>query len=118
MYSDVTRSFRNHYHETQVELAENLNIKRHTICDWESGRTEPSIPYLKAVAEAFHITVDYLIGFDNTDGNLDHVVLKKYCPKSELEHNLIAQTLEMPIDQQERLRSIFVALKNFNKGEF
>ena len=39
MYSEVVRYFRKHNHLTQDELADKLNVKRHTICDWESGRT-------------------------------------------------------------------------------
>jgi len=117
MYSEVVRYFRKHNHLTQDELADKLNVKRHTICDWESGRTEPNIYFLKLVAETFNITVDYLIGLDNSDTNLDHVILKKFHAKSELEHELLQQTAELTPYQQERLKGIIIALKEFNRGE-
>lgn len=117
MYSEVVKYFRKHNHLTQEELASKLNIKRHTVCDWESGRTEPSIYFLKLIAETFNITVDYLVGLDNTDANLDHVILQKFHAHNELEHELLQQVVELTPFQQERLKNIIVSLKEFNRGE-
>ena len=117
MYSEVVRYFRKKNHLTQEELASKLNVKRHTICDWESGRTEPNVTYLKLLAETFNITVDYLVGLDNSNTNLDHVVLTKYQPKNELEHEILTQVTDLNQNQKEKLCSIISALKDFNKGE-
>ncbi len=32
---------------TQEDLAQELNVKRNTICDWELKKTEPNIEQLK-----------------------------------------------------------------------
>lgn len=117
MYSEVVKFFRKHHHLTQDELASKLNVRRHTICDWESGRTEPNIYFLKLIAETFNITVDYLVGLDNTNTTLDHTVLKKFHAKNELEHSLLTQVTELNAHQQEKLKSIVIALKEFNRGE-
>ena len=117
MYSEVIKYFRKYHHLTQEELANKLNVRRHTICDWESGRTEPNITYLKLVAETFNITVDYPIGLDNTDTQSDHIVLSKFKARNELEHQLLSEIKELNPNQQQNLKSIIIALKDFNKGE-
>lgn len=117
MYSEIVKYFRKYNHLTQEELAEQLNVKRHTICDWESGRTEPSITFLKVIADTFNITVDYLLGLDNSDTCLDHVVLKKFHVKNELEHSILSQVTTLTTSQQEKLRNILTSLKDFNRGE-
>lgn len=50
---------------TQEELAKKTNISKATITAWITGKYEPKIKGLNAVAEYLGVTVDYLIG--NTD---------------------------------------------------
>ena len=117
MYSEIVKYFRKYNRLTQEELANQLNVKRHTICDWESGRTEPSITFLKVIAETFDITVDYLLGLDNTNTCLDHIVLKKFQVKNELQHSLLSQVTKLTPQQQQNLKNILSSLKDFNRGE-
>lgn len=102
---------------TQDDLAVKLNVKRHSICDWESGRTEPNVTHIQNIAEIFNITTDYLLGVDNWDSNVDHIILTKFKTNTPLEHNLLSRASEMSPNQQERFRSIISNLKNFHKGE-
>jgi len=60
-YSKNIRFLRKSAKLSQEELAEILGVKRHTICDWETERTEPSISQLKAVAEAFNVSLDKMV---------------------------------------------------------
>lgn len=46
----------------QRELAEKLNTSNSTICDWERGRSEPSINDLITLSQIFDCTTDFLIG--------------------------------------------------------
>ena len=46
---------------TQKELAEKLGCSDKAISKWERGESVPSIAVLKAVADIFNVTVDYLI---------------------------------------------------------
>lgn len=46
---------------TQIELAEKLNYSDKAISKWERGESVPDITVLKAIADMFDVTVDYLL---------------------------------------------------------
>lgn len=46
---------------TQDQLAEKLNVTRQAVSNWETGKTQPSIETLSALAEHFGISVEELI---------------------------------------------------------
>ena len=46
---------------TQSELAEKLNYSDKSISKWERGESLPDIVVLKAVADLFEVTLDYLV---------------------------------------------------------
>ena len=47
---------------SQQELAKIIGTNNSSICDWECGRTEPSIDYIVKLCDFFEIDADYLIG--------------------------------------------------------
>ena len=47
---------------TQEQLAILINVKRHNIVDWETGRSEPSINHLKALSRIFSTSINNLLG--------------------------------------------------------
>jgi transcriptional regulator with XRE-family HTH domain len=54
-------ALRKSYPMTQIELAERLNYSDKAISKWERGESVPDISVLKAIADLFGVTVDYLI---------------------------------------------------------
>ena len=46
---------------TQDQLAQALNVTRQAVSNWETGKTQPSIETLTAIAGLFGITVEELI---------------------------------------------------------
>ena len=46
---------------TQLELAEKLNYSDKSISKWERGESLPDVVVLKAVADLFEVTLDYLV---------------------------------------------------------
>ena len=46
---------------TQLELAEKLNYSDKAVSKWERGESIPDVITLKAIADMFGVTVDYLI---------------------------------------------------------
>ena len=46
---------------TQLELAEKLNYSDKSVSKWERGESLPDIMVLKAVADLFEVTLDYLV---------------------------------------------------------
>lgn len=78
MLADNLRELRKKRGLTQAELAELLTAKmgqecyRTTVNKWERGVHEPSGHFLKALAEIYNVTVDFLLGteFDDSNGTL------------------------------------------------
>lgn len=56
---------------TQIELAEKLNYSDKAISKWERGESIPDITVLKAIADIFGVTVDYLIRADHEHEETD-----------------------------------------------
>lgn len=50
---------------TQIELAEKLNYSDKAISKWERGESIPDVTVLKALADIFGVTVDYLISAEH-----------------------------------------------------
>ena len=46
---------------TQDQLAEKLNVTRQAVSNWETGKTQPNIETLTALAEHFGVSVEALI---------------------------------------------------------
>ncbi|MGI6096428.1 MAG: helix-turn-helix domain-containing protein [Lachnospiraceae bacterium] len=42
-------------------VARKLDISAGTIRNWELGKTEPSVVHIKALADLFGVTTDYLL---------------------------------------------------------
>ena len=47
-------------HKTQTELAQDLEIDRSAVCQWENGRTKPSTSNLRKLAEHFGVSFEDL----------------------------------------------------------
>lgn len=58
---------------SQQALAEKLNASQQSICKYENGDIEPNIDMLKAMADLFGISVDYLIGYSSYAHKVEEV---------------------------------------------
>ena len=52
---------------TQTQLAEKLNYSDKAVSKWERAESVPDIAVLKAIADTFGVTVDYLITSEHED---------------------------------------------------
>ena len=50
---------------SQKDLAIILKTTNSSICDWEKGRTEPSVEFIISICRYFDVSADYLLGLDN-----------------------------------------------------
>ena len=66
---------------TQIQLAEQIGVSDKAVSKWERAESVPDISVLKAVAELFQVTVDYLIT-DHGDCALPNVEDKTQSSKS------------------------------------
>lgn len=48
-------------HKLQRDIEVALCVSRTRLSDWETGRTEPDIDTLKAIAKYFDVTAEYLL---------------------------------------------------------
>ena len=58
---------------TQVQLAQNLNVTKQTVSNWENDNIQPSIDMLIKLSKIFNVSTDYLLGLTpintiNVDG--------------------------------------------------
>ena len=51
---------------TQLELAEKINYSDKSVSKWERGESLPDVGVLKAVADLFEVTLDYLVEEEHT----------------------------------------------------
>ena len=50
---------------TQKELADILKTNNSSICDWECGRTEPSIEMILSICRLFEVSADFVLGLED-----------------------------------------------------
>lgn len=50
---------------SQVELAEQIGVKKQTISNWENDNILPSIDMLIKVCNFFNVSSDYMLGLDS-----------------------------------------------------
>lgn len=103
---------------SQEELAQILGVKRHTVCDWETGRTEPSISQLKGIATAFNVSVNYLLDVEREIYNetLGYDIQEDYTSfvaKTPLEKELMELVTSCTEEQLELIKKILDSTKIF-----
>lgn len=64
---------------TQEDLATYLNVTRQTISKWEQGINEPDISTLERLSELFEISVDELLGKENSNKTINFYNTDKIC---------------------------------------
>lgn len=62
----------------QEELAEKLDVSRQAISKWENGESFPEITKLKAIADIFSVTADFLL-----DDTKDEFIRAQFTENSE-----------------------------------
>lgn len=55
---------------SQKDFAKMLGVSAGNLCDWEKGRVEPNIEFLKKIAKLLECSVDYLLGLEDDFGNI------------------------------------------------
>ena len=82
MFGDVIKRLRTAHNLSQVKLAEELNVSKQTVSNWENNNILPSIEMLIKTARFFSVSTDYLLELDDrmyievtglTDTHLAHI---------------------------------------------
>ncbi len=67
-FSENLKYLRNTTQYTQRQLADYLGLSANTVCEWEKGRSEPSIATIIKLATVFDVSADYLLGLEDDFG--------------------------------------------------
>ena len=62
---------------TQDQLAEKLHVTRQAVSNWETGKTQPDLETLSALAECFEISVEELIYGKESQEKESKVIIEK-----------------------------------------
>ena len=65
MFGDKVKNLRLSYKLNQVQLAEQLNVSKQTISNWENNNILPSVDMLINIARFFSVSTDYLLELDD-----------------------------------------------------
>ncbi len=87
---------------SQGALATALKYTQSNISEWEQGKVEPKISALRAIANFFNVSIDYLAG--RTD-ELGAVVMPGAMQLSDSERDLLLRYRQLRPDLQELLLS-------------
>ena len=95
MYGAIIQKLRKDHKYSQKELGDYLGIGVSTISMWESEKREPDYTHLMAIAELFHVSVDYILY-----GKVDEVKL------SPDEEEVLSLFRQLPMEQQFEIKGI------------
>ena len=73
---DNIKKFRKEMNLTQEELAEAFNVTVGAVSKWENGSNIPDIYTLMSLADFFNISMDILLGYNESSKSVDDIVSK------------------------------------------
>lgn len=97
-FSSKLKALRSENKMTQQYVAERLNVARSTIAGYETKDRQPSHEKLTALANIFHVTVDYLL--DETSVSLEDAPCNIYADE---EKKLIAKYRKLSPESRKKL---------------
>lgn len=62
-FGNIFKNLREEKGWTQDQMAKMLDTSRSTVGDYETGRKMPRYDRLKQIADIFHTSIDYLLGY-------------------------------------------------------
>ena len=62
---------------TQQQMGNIVNVKKYSICNWETGREIIPLSKLNLYSNYFDVSMDYLLGLSNNKGFSNKTILNK-----------------------------------------
>lgn len=66
MFRIRLKKLRENKNLSQYDLAHDLSISQSAIGNWESGKREPNFSMMQKIANYFNVSVDYLLGREDS----------------------------------------------------
>lgn len=105
MYGVMIQKLRKENRYSQKNLSDHLGIGVSTISMWESEKREPDYAHLMAIAELFHVSVDYILY-----GKVDEVKL------THEEQDVLTLFRQLPVEHQFEIKGIMKGILLRNGG--
>lgn len=108
VFGDRLRLLRENRKITQIRLSTHLGVSQEAISAYERKESMPNIDILIGIAKYFNVSVDYLLGLDNT---------KKHLPEKELDEfeiSLINLYKKLKHSDQELLIKLLSQIIEYN----
>ncbi len=70
MFGERLKKLREKNGISQAELARKLGLSQGAVGNWESGKREPNFETSRRIADYFCVSVDFLLGRENSDTDL------------------------------------------------
>ncbi len=97
MFGDVMKSLRISRNLSQIQVANELNVTKQTVSNWENNNILPSIEMLVKIARFFSVSTDYLLELDDrkyieisglSDAELVHIqqIIQDICKNHKVGH--------------------------------
>lgn len=67
MIGEVLAEVRKDNHDTQQDLADQLNVSVSTVRSWENEKSTPSHEMLVKICQLYQVSADYLLGLTRVD---------------------------------------------------
>jgi transcriptional regulator with XRE-family HTH domain len=96
-FNDRLKELREYADLTQEELANKIGVSRYTILRYESGKIEPNLDKVIALAKLFDISIDYLLGYSDNKKSIDskYTVVIKEAELSNLKPSDLEDLIKM-----------------------
>lgn len=114
MFAKRLRDLRESKNLQQKDLAKELNVLEATVSMWETGKRVPYSEMLIKIARFFDVSVDYLLGFDDSGKNKVDELLEKEALKKALQRNgFMDDDKDLTDEELDKLMKFIIANKDF-----
>ena len=105
IFSTTIRALRKKSGYTQEEVSGKLNIQRQTYCNYENACRTPPLEIIIALAELYHVSIDYLV--------LGVSAEKEKSAKAQLKDKLFDEFSSLPRSTQKEVLEFIQFKKQF-----
>ena len=107
MFAENLKNLRVQNNLSQKDLASKIELSSNIICEYEKGRSQPSIETLIKLSSILSCSIDYLVGNENELG-----IINTNANLTPFENNLLAVVSRLSRDDQFQVLGFAQALAN------
>ncbi len=107
MYGQRIKDLRIENNMKQADLAKMLNISQSTIVKYEKEQLEPNINTLRALADIFLCSIDYILGRESEDAM---IVIDSASMQNDMELTFIKSLRKLPSQKKEKVMGFIAGL--------